>query len=147
MLKQIKSLLLIALVTVAMPLVERDGGESFEIYLNNKLLVRQHVSQSFSFQNLNLSAANANDKIVVYYNHCGMPGKARTIAIQNADGKVLKTYTFGDAATAKEGMIIPVKDLLALEKNNKGVQLAIHYKATELPKGLTLTALKLSAQS
>ena len=145
--KQLKALLLVALITVTGTLSARDGGESFEIYLNNKLLVRQHVSQSFNFQNLNLTAANANDKLVIYYNHCGIPGKSRTIAIQDAAGNVLKTYTFGDAASTKEGMTIPVKELLALEKQSKGVQLAIHYKAKELPKGLTLTSLKLADKS
>jgi hypothetical protein len=140
--KQLKALLLVALVSVSGTLIARDGGESFEIYLNNKLLVRQHVTQSFSLQNLNLTAANANDRLVIYYNHCGMPGKSRTIAIKDAAGKVLKTYTFGDAGSTKEGMTIPVKELLALEKNNNGAQLAIHYTAKELPKGLTLSAVK-----
>ena len=144
--KHLKALLLVAFVTVAGTLTARDGGESFEIYLNNKLLVRQHVSQSFSLQNLSLAEANADDKLVIYYNHCGMPGKARTIAIKDAAGNVLKTWTFGDAASAKEGMTIQVKELLALQKKNKG-ELAIHYTAKELPKGLTLTSVKFSNKS
>ena len=144
--KQLKALLLVAFVTVAGTLTARDGGESFEIYLNNKLLVRQHVSQSFSLQNLSLTEANANDHLVIYYNHCGMPGKARTIAIKDAAGNVLKTWTFGDAANAKEGMTIQVKELLALQKKNKG-ELAIHYTAKELPKGLTLTSVKFSSKA
>jgi len=141
--KQLKAFLLVAFVMVAGTLTARDGGESFEIYLNNKLLVRQHVSQSFSLQNLSLTEANANDHLVIYYNHCGMPGKARTIAIKDAAGKVLKTWTFGDAANAKEGMTIQVKELLALQKKHNG-ELAIHYTAKELPKGLTLTSVKFS---
>jgi hypothetical protein len=145
--KQLKAFLLVPLIMIAGTLTARDGGESFEIYLNNKLLVRQHVTQSFSLQNLNLTAANANDNLVIYYNHCGVPGKARTIAIQDAAGNVLKTWTFGDAANTKEGMTIPVKELLALEKKNKGAQLAIHYKAKELPKGLTLTAVKFNTKA
>lgn len=140
-------MLLVALVLVTGTLTARDGGESFEIFLNNKLLVRQHVTQSFSLQNLNLTQANANDKLVIYYNHCGMPGKARTIAIKDAAGNVLKKYTFGDAANAKEGMTIPVKELLDLEKKNKGVHLAIHYTAKELPKGLTLSEVLFNEKS
>jgi hypothetical protein len=140
--RQLKAFLLVAFVAVSGTLIARDGGESFEIYLNNKLLMRQHVTQAFSLQNLNLTAANANDQLVIYYNHCGMPGKARTIAIKDAAGNILKKYTFGDAANVKEGMTISVKELLALQKNHNGVQLAIHYTAKELPKGLTLTSVK-----
>ena len=140
--KQLKALLVVSLVTATTAFTVKDGGESFEIYLNNKLLVRQHVTQSFNLQNLSLTTANANDNLVIYYNHCGMPGKARTIAIKDATGKVLKKWTFGDAGSAKEGMTIPVKELLALEKNHKGSALAIHYAARELPKGLTLTSVK-----
>ncbi len=145
--KPVKALLFVALVLTTGTLIARDGGESFEIYLNNKLLVRQHVTQSFSLQSLSLTEANANDNLVIYYNHCGVPGKARTIAIRDADGKVLKTYTFGDAADTKEGMVIPVKQLLDLEKKNKGSQLAIYYSAKELPKGITLTSLKMPAKA
>lgn len=138
---------MVALVMVAGTLTARDGGESFEIYLNNTLLVRQHVSQSFSLQDLSLKETNTNDKLVIYYNHCGKPGKARTIAITDAAGNVLKKWTFGDAATAKEGMTIPVKELLALQQKHKGSKLAIHYKATELPKGLTLTGVKFTEKA
>ena len=88
--KQLKALLLVAFVTVSGAFTARDGGESFEIYLNNKLLVRQNVSQSFSLQNLSLTEANANDHLVIYYNHCGMPGKARTIAIKDAAGNIFE---------------------------------------------------------
>jgi hypothetical protein len=145
--KQLKALLIVALVMATGTLAARDGGESFEIYLNNKLLVRQHVTQSFNLQDLNLKEVNANDKLVVYYNHCGMPGKSRTIAITDAAGNVLKKWTFGDAATAKEGMSIPVKELLALQEKHKNSKLAIHYTAKELPKGLTLAGMKFSDKS
>jgi hypothetical protein len=140
--KHVKALLVVALALTTGTLTARDGGESFEIYLNNKLLVRQNLAQSFSLQSLSLTDANANDQLVIYYNHCGKPANARTIAIKDGAGNVLKTYTFGDATHAKEGMTIPVKELLALEKKHKGVALAIYYKAKELPKGLTLTAVK-----
>src|SRR5687768_12526082 len=82
--------------------------------------------------------------LIVYYNHCGMPSKSRTIAITDAAGNVLKKWTFGDAATAKEGMSIPVKELLALQEKHKNSKLAIHYTAKELPKGLTLAGMKFS---
>ena len=140
--KQLKALLLVSFVSLASSFTASDGGEVFEIYLNNKLLVRQHITGSFSLQNLNLTEANANDKLVIYYNHCGMPGKARTIAIKDAAGNILRKYSFGDGANLKDGMTIPVKELLTLEKNHKGAQLAIHYTAKELPKGLTLSAVK-----
>src|SRR5262249_9759493 len=102
---------------------------------------------SFNLQSLSLTEANANDNLVIYYNHCGVPGKGRAIEIQDASGTVLKKYNFGDGANLKDGMTIPVKELLALEKKHKGMELAIHYSAQDMPKGFTLTDVKFTGKA
>src|ERR1044071_6607861 len=59
------------------------GGESFEIYLNGKIIVQQALYSDKSVKNLQLTSTSANDKLDIYYNHCGQTGKNRTITIKD----------------------------------------------------------------
>ena len=43
----------------------------YEIYLNNKLIVRQAVTQSINLQSLQLNSSNVNDQLVIYYHYFG----------------------------------------------------------------------------
>ncbi|THU41740.1 hypothetical protein FAM09_06470 [Niastella caeni] len=122
----------------------KAGGESFEIYLNNKLILRQAVSQSLTLQSLQLDKANKEDQLVIYYNHCGAIGKGRTIAIRDDKGNVLKEWKFDDAT---KGMTIAVKELLQLEKTYTRTNLNIFYSAQQMPKGRTLSALQFTGKS
>ena len=124
------------------------GRDSYEIYLNSKLIFKQYVAQtSVGLQNLSLDKADPNDKIVIYYSHCGIVGKGRSIAIEDEQGHVLKEWKFADAGDDK-GMIILVKDILALKKNNPAANLNLYYfSSKQLPKGRILAAIKLKGKN
>jgi len=125
----------------------KAGGESFEIYLNNKLILRQAVTQSLTLQSLQLDKANKDDELVIYYNHCGTTGKNRTIAIKDDKGNTIKEWKFADATGSNKGMTILVKELLQLEKNYSHAGLNIVYSSQELPKGRALSALQFNGKS
>jgi hypothetical protein len=125
----------------------KAGGEVYEIYLNNKLILRQAVYQSVNLQSLQLDSRNMNDQLVIYYHHCGTNGKGRSIAIKNDKGNTLKEWKFADASGANTGMTIPVKDLLQLEKNYGHSHLNLFYASDQLPKGRMLSALQLTAKN
>ena len=59
------------------------GGDSFTIYLNDKLLVQQFVHLKEKTKTISVQQASANDVIRVHYSHCGKMGIATitTIAI------------------------------------------------------------------
>ena len=129
------------------------GVDSYEIYLNKKLVVKQFVTQPLTLSSLQLNEANSNDVLVIYYNHCGAIGKGRSIAIKDDNGVVLKEWKFTDATGSDKfsdvtgsdkGMSIPVKDLLALEK--KGASLSLYYSSQQLPGGRLLTHVNRSAK-
>jgi len=125
----------------------KPGGDSYEIYLNNKLLLKQFVHQSLSLNALSLTGAGANDQLVIYYSHCGVTGKARSISVKDSKGNVLKKWNFKDAQSNRSGMIIPVRELRALEKANANNSLSLYYAAKELPGGRMLTSVQLSEKS
>ncbi len=84
-----KSAALSTLLFLAFMPSAKAGLDSFEIYLNNRLLVRQAVNQPLSLEALRLNKSNANDKLVIRYFQCNAPGKIarnRMLVIQDAGG-------------------------------------------------------------
>jgi len=124
----------------------KAGGDSYEIYLNNKLILKQYVTQPLNIKSLQLDKVNSNDRLVIFYRHCGHTGKGRSIAIKDEKGKILKEWKFANSTGSNESMIIPVKEILQLEKNVNG-GLMLYYAAQQLPKGLMLTSLNIGKNS
>lgn len=142
----------IALITFSLTLFSISafaGGDSYTIYLNNKLILKEYVYRaSLTLKDLQLNQSNANDMLVINYNHCGTVGKGRSIAIKDEQGKVLKEWKFADAEGSDAGMRIPVKDLLVLEKNSGKNALNIYYYSSQLlPKGKALASIKTGSQN
>ena len=123
------------------------GGDSYEIYLNNKLILKQYVSQPLNMKSLQLDKANFNDQLVIFYRHCGQTGKGRSISIKDEEGKILKEWKFANATGSNESMVIPAKELLRLAKNNIITHLTLYYTAQELPKRRMLTSVDLGRSS
>ena len=109
----------------------KAGLDSYEIYLNDKLLVKQYVNQPLSLDNLGLNSSNINDRLVIHYAQCNAPnklGKGRSILIKDAKGNTVKKWNFADAKDGNTAMVIPVKELLQLEKNSLS-KLSLFYTA------------------
>lgn len=116
------------------------GGEGFEIYLNNKLVLQQYGSDMNQIKLLNLEKADDNDQLSIRYHHCGRVGKSRTITIKDAQDKVLKEWKFTDVPDAASRVSCKVKDILGL-RNGKNNVLKLYYSSSELPKGRQLTSI------
>jgi hypothetical protein len=125
----------------------KAGQESFEIYLNNKLILRQAVTQSLTLQSLQLDKAGKDDHLVIYYHHCGFKGKDRSIAIKDEKGNIIKQWKFGDATDSRSGMTIPVRELLQLEKKYSHNNLHLVYASRQLPGGRALSSLQFPGKS
>ena len=124
----------------------KAGGEVFEIYLNNKLILQQAAYKPFTLQSLQLDKTNINDELVIYYHHCGQTSKGRSIAIRDDKGNMIREWKFADG-DGKSAMKIPVKDLLQLDKGYAHANLSIFYSSQQLPKGRALSALQLNGKS
>ena len=118
---------------------KKAGGDSFQIYVDGKLLVDQHVAAAKGASSLHLNQLSSKQKIDVYYSHCGKTGKNRTISIKNDQNKLLKEWKFTDVE-GKSPMTCQVKDILALQKNKSG-KLHLYYTAKELPGGHLLAVI------
>ena len=123
------------------------GGDSFEIFINKKLVVQQFVSQTSSVKSFQLDASNASSQIDIYYSHCGQTGKSRNITIKDGENHLLKEWKFPDAAASNTSMSCKVKELLNLGKTNGVSKLNLYYSSKELPKGRLLAAVLLNSDN
>lgn len=117
----------------------RWGGEGFEIYLNNKLVIQQFGVQMANARSLQLDQRFANEQLTVKYYHCGQVGKNRHISIRDAQNKVLKDWSFADAKNTR--LNCPVNEILALQKGVNANSINLYYSSTELPKGRLLVTI------
>jgi hypothetical protein len=140
----------IALCLTMFTVTAKAGIDSYEIYLNNRLLLRQVVGKSFTLQNLSLNESNANDKLVIYYSECraeGKIGKERNITLKDGKGKIVKEWKFADANGPKTGMVIPVKELLQLAKKQGNEPLSFFYTAQGHPEAQVLASFQVGAKT
>jgi len=122
----------------------RGGVDTYVISLNGKVLVRQSLADPLDLKDLPLTAANSKDKLVIQYMQCNAPskvGKNRVITLKNAEGTVVKEWKFSDAIGENSAMVIPVKEILALQTTSNS-SLSFFYSADGLPKTIKLAALQ-----
>lgn len=104
------------------------GGYAFEIYLNNKLLLKQqHKTVISGSPLLQLTSANANDNLRILFTNCGMTRKTRSIAIKDENNATIKEWEFANATASDFTMTIPVKEILAIQKKKGNAVLKIYY--------------------
>jgi hypothetical protein len=118
----------------------KTGGDSFEIWLNGKKVLQQFVYASKGIQTLHINEASPNDKMELYYSHCGQVGKSRYITIKDESNHPVKVWKFADATGSNTSMPVALKDILILKKN-KDSRLSLFYSSQQLPEGRTLAII------
>jgi hypothetical protein len=116
------------------------GGDSFEIWLNGKKVLQQFVYASKGVQTLHINSASANDKMELYYSHCGQVGTSRYITIKDESNRPVKVWKFADATASNTAMSVALKDILTLKKNQNS-KLSLFYSSKQLPEGRTLAII------
>lgn len=121
------------------------GLDSYEIYLNKQLLLKQSVNQPLSLRKLQLDNVKDKDQLRIIYKHCALPGADdnRSIIIKDEKGNTLKKWDFPNASGNDVSMVIPAKELLFLLKKNAQHDLSMHYSSKGLPKGETLAFVRI----
>jgi len=136
---------LVTLCFTAFGFTTKVGLDSYEIYLNNKLILHQFVNQPLDLRKLQLNQTNDKDELRIYYKHCNQKeaGTSRSIVIKDQKGNTLKKWAFADASGSNNAMVLSVKELRQLEKNHAQQELSLHYLAQELPKSEMLASFRL----
>ena len=120
---------------------KKGGGDVLEIYLNGKQVLQQFIHADNSVKTLKLTTVTNNDKVDVYYSHCGVTGKNRTITVKDEKNKLLKEFKFKDVNT-RSAMSFNLKDVAGAQKN--GAKLNLYYSSKEIPGGKLLAAINVA---
>lgn len=137
-------LVFLMLGLITMSLSPKLGLDSYEIYLNDKLIMKQYINQPLNLRTLQLEKAKSQDLLWVKYNHCTIKsgsGTDRSIVITDNQGHMLKEWKFANNGTENQPMKVSVAELLQLEKEHAGHQISMYYKAKELNGSTELLAL------
>ena len=134
--------IVVGVITLAMTLAsfsKMKGGDYFEIYLNNKLVVQQVLHSDKNVKQLSLQQSNYRDQLKVVYSECGRIGQDRKITIKDDQNRLLKQWSFVNGTKSAKEMIVNVKDILDLKKGDAVLQLV--YSSRELSKGQVLASI------
>jgi hypothetical protein len=118
------------------------GVDTYEIYLNDQLMMRNALDKPLSLKNLRLTDANMNDQLIVRYRECHAPKsgvKDRVISLRDESGKVVKEWNFNDGENSS-AMTIPVKEILQAQKSS-GESLTFVYSSGTLGRAQKLALM------
>lgn len=130
------------LCTVLFSFSGNSGGDVFEIYLNGKQVLQQFVYMDKSAKTLQLQTSGDNDKIEVFYSHCGVMGKNRVLTLRNEKNELIKELKFRDVNNNRSLMGFYRRDVT----NNMNTVLNLYYSSKELPAGKLLATIHWNEQ-
>ena len=142
-----KALGLLVFSALLFSFAPRPGGEGYEIFLDNKLVVQRFGNQLNNIKSLALDQRSATSQLSVKYHHCGKAGKNRQISIRDAKNNLLKEWRFPDIKDPYASMDCQVKDILGFQKGAKTQTVNLYYSSSELPKGRMLASIVLQAKN
>jgi hypothetical protein len=133
--------LLVAASSVFYSFVTPTGGEGFEIYLDNKLVLQQFNQEMKHTKNIQLTANHRSSELKVKYYHCGMAGKSRTLELKNADQKIVKQWQFENSEGKNFAITVAVKDILSSREKAGDGNIYLYYSSKEAPQGRLLAGI------
>ena len=137
----VHALMTITLCTVLFSFSRRPGAHSFQVYLDDKLIVERYVQSGMEYPTLTVNAAENHRQLIIKYNECGKPVTSRTISIRDDKNAVLKDWRFDGATSGyKDPMVCDLKDIIALTQKNHN-NLKLFYSSKEFPEGQQLARL------
>jgi len=135
------SLVLVALSFVLSSFAINAGSDSYEIYINAKLVLKDYVHGRKEVGTITLNRNSPEDAITVNYSHCGKIGTSRSISLKDRDNKVLKEWRFADTQASKDLMAFKAEEIISSASQHSGLSLI--YSSKELPDGLVLATIQL----
>lgn len=139
---------LIALTAILFSFTNKNaGGEGFEIYLNNKLVLQKFGGDVMKVSDIELNPNSSTDNLTVKYFHCGKAGKERNLVIKTDKEKTLRSWHYGDASAPNAAMLCKVKEISSLQKFSINNPLKLYYSSKELPAGRLLATVHFSGQT
>ncbi len=138
------TLFLLVITTCMVAFVSPAGGEGYEIYLDNKLIIQQFGKQMKEVKNLQLNSSHIKSELGIKFYHCGMAGKSRTLELKINDKQIVKKWQFANSSDNHYIITVPVKEIINLEKKSATGTFDLYYASKEAPQGRKLAEIILT---
>lgn len=116
------------------------GGEGFQIFINNKLVLQQFGKDMNEVKTISIDPAVKEASLSVKYYHCGKPGSKRSLTIKNSNNKILKQWSFSDESKTSTPMKCSMNEIFSL-KNVTEDKLYLYYSAAQLSQERLLVTI------
>jgi hypothetical protein len=137
--KTMNKWLLLPLITFCiLSFAPAPGGEGYEIYLGDRLLLQHFGHPGKEVKSLPLPAVTSNEQLVIKYFHCGKIGKQRSITLKDGKDQLLKQFRYADVNTTRAAMSLRLDEIKKAGKNSEVVKM--YYASSELPAGRCLVS-------
>lgn len=133
--------LLVAASSFIYSFVAPMGGEGFEIYIDNKLVLQQFNQEMKQLKNIQLTGAHSKSELKVKYYHCGMAGKSRILELKNSDQKTVKRWEFDNSEGKNFAITVAVKEILDSQDKRGNGNVYLYYSSKEAPQGRLLAGI------
>ncbi len=119
------------------------GGASYEVYLNNQLVMKEHLYGRKVVPALPLNiTSSSQDELALTFNNCGKIDTSRKISLKDDEDKTMKEWTFADSPDLKNQMRIKVNEITAFRNKHSTAKLV--YSSRELRDGIHIVNLQLT---
>ena len=119
------------------------GGASYEVYLNNQLVMKEHLYGRKEVPTLPLNiTSTSQDELALTFNNCGKIDTSRKISLKDEKDATIKEWTFADSPDLKNQMRIKVNEITAFRNKHSSAKLV--YSSRELREGIHLVNLQLT---
>jgi hypothetical protein len=143
----VNALVGVALCTILFSFSSIIGAHSFQVFLDDKMVIDQYVNLKNAVPSLHLDPAGDHSQLIVKYNECGRTVTGRTISVKDDKDQVLKDWRFEGAASGyKDPMTVSIKDIIMLKQKGSNT-LKLYYSSREFPDGQQLANLIITGEA
>ncbi len=139
-----QSLTILALAVILCSFSPMPGGDSYKIYLGNRVVIQDHIYGIRDIPKLVLAGVS-DEQIAVTYSHCGKIGTARKLMATDAENRILKKWDFTDSPDVKNVMTLSTEEITLLPGHNGEINL--YYASNELPGGQVLASIQVEVKT
>lgn len=116
------------------------GGDRYEVFLDNELIIKEHVYGQRKDSPLPIDQ-HANATVTVSYSHCGVTGTSRTLSLRDESQRLIREWKFADVSPSIEDpMTIQVKEMVAAASGKSNISL--YYQSKEVVKAVKIAPVQ-----
>jgi hypothetical protein len=120
------------------------GGEGYEVYLNQKLIMQKFGKELAQPALLKLDPSQDQQLRIIYY-HCGKNGKNRQLTLRDESEQVLKVWKYANSSQPASPMELNLAAVAQTGKSKGSGKWSLHYNSSELQNERQLLVIEKSA--